>query len=265
MKRFLAPYIGHLAIGWRMAWQAKTNLFSTGLTYAVLLATFCGVYRIIPMHELGRPDLQWQHLLWYFAMAEIIIVSVQGNERDLARLIMDGQLISLAQRPGQILVMVLARSFGLILAKISVLMLMAMTLLPLVLHMAWPLSLLHTLCLLPTMICAAIIFLLLGYMTSMLEVFGPYSRPFGWILNKIIFTCGGLLFPILFYPPLVRHLVQFTPAPSIVFATGQFMLHPTGHDLIQMMMLQIFWLLLLLGLALLAQRKMLHHILTHGD
>jgi ABC-type uncharacterized transport system permease subunit len=109
------------------------------------------------------------------------------------------------------------------------------------------------------------LYLIIGYMTGMLEIFGPYSMPFSFVVGKFVFTFGGLFFPVSFFPEIVQKVVFMTPFPAVIFAPGHYMLHPDTHAIIFGFMQQILWLGILIGVALCAEQRLVKHVMQNGD
>lgn len=263
--KLLHSYIGNFVLGAKLAWNDRTDLFSTILIYAVLMIVFNAIYSVFPLHELGHPDLTLSHLLWYFAITEIIIVSVQGSERELGRLIAEGQITTLIQRPISLMGLTQTRMLGYVCVNAVVLILFALLMIP-VLTGSWlPVPVETIPLLLVSLLLGIAMFLTLGYTVGTIEIHGPYSRPVGWILNKILFTFGGLFFPVLFFPPLLQKITWLTPFPAIITVPGNFVLVQDMHTHLVGIGHQMLWLFVLLGVAKLAEYKMIQTVLTRGD
>ena len=261
----LQVYQASFKHGVRVCLSERSDLVSMILIYATLLVVFYHVFKIMPIEELGRHDLTRLHFFWYFMVTEIILVSVQGNDRELGRLVAEGQLTVLMQRPGRMLGLFLSRVYGTIFANAVLLSSFALLLVPLVTRMAMPMPWQFAPLFMLSVMMAMLIFLTIGYCVGMLEIFGPYSRSFSWISNKMIFTFGGLFFPVIFYPNWLQHLVHFTPAPAVLFAPGSFMLNPSGMGIATTLGEQALWLILCLAFAAAAEKKMIKRVLVHGD
>ena len=264
MKRFHA-YIGNFLLGARLAWNDRTDLFSTLLIYTTLMTVFNAIYSVFPLQELGHPDLTHGHLLWYFAITEIVIVSVQGSERELGRLIAEGQITTLIQRPLSLIGLTQTRMLGYVCVNAGVLILFALLTVPFLTGLAIPMPVEALPLLVLSILLGIILFLMLGYAVCTIEIFGPYSRPVGWILNKIIFTFGGLFFPVMFFPELLQKITWLTPFPAIITVLGNFVLVQDMHIHLIGIGHQLVWLLVLCGVAKLAEYKMIQTVLTRGD
>jgi ABC-2 type transport system permease protein len=260
MKAYLACFI----FGARQTWHDRVERLSNLLILALLAAIFHTVTEMMPLHELNVPGLTAAHMLWYFVMAEVVIVAAPGMA-SYGITIGEGKLGEQLQRPLQHTFMQFCLISGAHLMQSTILLAFSLIYLPLVLGVALPMSL----TLLPLLILAILLAIalttLLTLMVGTLEIKGPYSRPVGWVVGKFIFAMGGLFFPVSYFPEAVRAVVMATPFPAILFVPGQFMLPAANQHLLMGLGLQIFWLCVLGAAAFYTMHRMVRYALTRGD
>lgn len=265
----MKPYIAHFAHGWHTAWNNRSDLVTSIIMYIVLLAVFGSVFRIMPIHELGFATITAHHLMWYVAATELVIVASNGGHRDMGSLIAEGQLTIALRRPVHLVGMVFARVMGEAMLQACVLTIVAFIALQCVSGVAIPITLNQAIFYAPLFMVsftlAMSILMVLGFMVGFLEVYGPHSRSASWIVMKVVFTFGGLFFPILFFPKWLQTIVYLTPAPAILFIPAQFMLEPSLADIIKGLGLQVIWLVVLIGACAMVERRITRHVLTVGD
>jgi ABC-2 type transport system permease protein len=261
----LRPYITSFTIGWRSSLTARTDTTSMVVVYACLLIIMYTIFRIMPLHELGRPDISLQNMIWYFAIAEIVIVSMQGVHRHFGYMIADGELSIMIRRPCHMMFLLLARQMGSCIANHFILWAVALCGLWLIGHTPPPLHLAHIIPLFIAIFLGMLLYLTIGYIVCMSEIFGAYSTPFSFIVGKLTFTFGGLFFPVIFFPELVQKIAFLTPFPAIIFVPGQFMLYPTSSAIIFGLLTQIIWLAIMMILAFYAERRLVRYVMQHGD
>ncbi len=252
-------------LGITLAFTNRADQIGMVLVYLTLMLVFFGIFSVFPVDELGVPGLTRDHLWWYTAVTEVIVVGSQGAGMELSRIIGDGQITTHMQRPANMMASITARMLGLVLVNVMILSLTGWACLSLVSDIPCPVSMTELPVFLFSVMIGCSIFLTCGYMVSMLEVLGPYSRPTNWILSKVMFTAGGIFFPVLLFPEPVRSIANLTPFPSILAAPGNFALDIVTHDTVTSIAMQIVWLAALVGLAMLAERRMINHVLVTGD
>ena len=265
----LKPYLAHFCHGWHMALNNRSDISSVITIYMIVVAVFASVYRIMPVHELGYAEITAYHLMWYVAATELVIISANGNHRELGMMIADGQLTTMLRRPVHMVGMVYARVMGETAFYACVLACIALLALRCVGGVPFPMDVQTALIYMPlfavSFLLSMTILMVLGFMVGFLEVYGPYSRSASWIVMKIIFTFGGLFFPVLFFPDWLQTIVYLTPGPAILFVPGQFMLEPGWADIVSGLAIQILWLFILTCLCALIERRITRHVLTVGD
>lgn len=264
MKRFI-PYWASFWVGIRLTMGNHSDLLSAVIVYCTLLAVFHAIFAAFPMAELGNHGITAAHLLWYLAVTEIVVVSSQGNERELGGLIAEGQITSLMQRPRSMMGLLLARLMGNIIVCAGIFACIALVAVPAVTHTVPPIAIDRLPLFFVSVAMGTMIFILFGYTVSTIEILGPYSRPIGWIVNKMIMALGGLFFPVIFFPQILQKILAFTPFPAVISVPGNFMLLQDDAVIRHGLMQQIFWLIIMLFIAMTAQRRMIRHVMIKGD
>lgn len=250
--------------GWRQGFDNKAECVTALFMYIVLLLFFSAVYKMMPLHELGVPGLTWQHLFWYFAVAESMTVSSPGFVK-FGNRIAEGGLIEMMQRPQHIMPMFVLRQTGEHFCYAVFLLTFAAVTLPVFFGAVMPLTTAYVPFVLISIFMSVTMMETLCYIFGTIEVLGPYSRPLSWVLSKLIFALGGLFFPVSLFPPLIKNIVLMTPFPSIISVPGGMMLMADISQIMSGFMMQVFWLLVLVMVAAFAERKMLRHVMEYGD
>ena len=261
----LSAYIASFVFGATLSLTRRTDIVSKLVIFTTLIFIFYGIFKAMPVHELGNAAITSNHLLWYFAFTEIIVTSVQGNERELGRTVSEGQLTTLMQRPGSMMGLLLARVAGIVSMNMVVLFAYGITLMFFVTGELPPVQTNYIPLLVVSILLGASIFMLMGYAIGAFEILGPYSRPINWIINKLIFTFGGLFFPVIFFPKWLQQLVALTPCPSVIFAPGSFMLETEFSYQLWAVGQQIIWLGIMFMIARMSQNRMFNYVLVKGD
>lgn len=259
----LPAYTASFTSGFRQAMRDRADLLSTFLIYGVLLLIFNTVYAAMPLDELGVPGLTRHHLLWYFAITECIVCSEPGFP--FGEMIAQGKLTEMMQRPVNIFGMFIMRRLGVHVVYALALFVFACLALPLFFDAGITIDVSLLPCLAVSVFFGMILLNITVYMLGTVEVLGPYSRPLSWIVGKFIFAFGGLFFPVAFFPPLMQKIVSLTPFPSVISTPGTFMLMPDTTMIVKGMVMQMFWIALLIPLALLSERRMLRRVMDKGD
>lgn len=263
-RRISPAYSASFCMGARMILRDRSDLLSKLIIFAVLLLVFDKIFAIMPLERLNMAQITADRLLWYFVVTEIVTVGSQGLRRDFGRTIAAGQITTLMQRPGSMMLLTMTRLFGSYVAQMALLLIFACIVLPtLGLPTAMPWKYMPVL--LVMLALGGLITLLLGYMTGMFEIFGPYSQPVDWIMHKFVMAFGGLFFPVSLFPPLAQHIVMLTPFPAILFIPGNMMLDSSEAAILDGILLQIFWLVVLGTMAFSMEYRLVKRVMRQGD
>lgn len=262
--RNIKAYWCSLCMGVRVILLDRSDLLSKLVIFSVLLLVFDKIFAIMPLERLNMPQITSYRLLWYFVMTEIVTVGSQGLRRDFGRSIAAGQISTLMQRPGSMMLLNLARLFGSYLAQMSLLLGVVCIALP-ILGLPMPMSWVYMPLLVVMLALGGLITLLLGYMTGMFEIFGPYSQPIDWIAHKFVMAFGGLFFPVSLFPAFAQQIVMLTPFPAILFIPGNMMLDISGSTILDGLLRQLFWVFVLGMIALGMENRLVHRVMRIGD
>lgn len=260
----IKAYAASFGMGTRIILRDRSDLLSKLVIFSVLLLVFDKIFAIMPLERLNMPQITADCLLWYFVMTEIVTVGSQGLRRDFGRAIAAGQITSLMQRPGSMMLLTMARLFGSYLTQMALLLGFVCIALPL-LGLPMPMPWTYMPLLVVMLALGGLITLLLGYMTGIFEIFGPYSQPIDWIVHKFVMAFGGLFFPVSLFPAFAQEIVMLTPFPAILFIPGNMMLDVSGGAILGGLLRQLFWVAALMVIALGMENRLVHRVMRFGD
>lgn len=263
-KNSWLPYLASFRLGISEALRSRSDVLARMGVYAILLTIFNTIYHMMPMEKFGA-SMTPQKLLWYFAITEVVVTAAQGLRRGFGKKIAAGELTGLMQRPGSMRGMALTQFFATYTVFATLSLLLAVVALPLLADAPLPVPAVQIPWLLLSIALAGYVSLALGYLASLLEIFGPYSQPIDWIVSKFIMVFGGLFIPISFYPGWAEQIAMLTPFPAILFVPGSFMLGIDAVTIAERLSLQMFWAVLISYLTMLAEGRALRRVMAHGD
>lgn len=262
MPVFLRPYFALFMNGARQAMSDRLTIMGSLIIYATLLAIWLHIFKLIPMQDIGIPGITYHHFVWYFALTEAVIVSSPGLAK-FGLMIGEGRITEMMQRPISMAGMVMARLMGQQVAMGFV----TMVPVAVVLYFVTPIS--FDVALLPfwflSFILSAVLCQLFCYLVGMVEIFGPYSRPFSWIFGKFIFSFGGLFFPVMLFPEWLQTIVWMTPFPATIYVPASVVLKQDAVWMLQRIGIQMLWIAILSVVVLIAEHGMLRRVMRVGD
>ena len=256
-----AAFARAFSLGWRETWAMPGTLVGLILSFALILAMWASLFRLLPAAVLERLSVQSASLVWYLAVTEVVVFSVGYAYRDIQDEIKNGGVAAHLVRPLGYVYLVAAQELGRMAAKTAALALPAAVLafaltqevalkpaavLPLALSIAAGAGLLLA------------VQIAVGLSTAWLGT----ARPLFFIVQKLMFVLGGLVLPLDAYPRALAAVAWLTPFPAMLHAPASATLDPTGARTGELLALQAVWLAIAwVGVAALGkalERRLVH-------
>src|SRR5882757_1366370 len=101
-----------------------------------------------------------------------------------------------------------------------------------------------------SLVLTALLQFFLSYSMALLAFWVLEISTFIFILFAFEYLASGHLFPLDMLPPALQHVLAFTPFPSMLYAPiGIYMGKLAGNDIGTTLLTQLFWVLMMYGLA----------------
>lgn len=249
-------------LGWDQAREQRMRLLGQSVLYVIVLAIFWALWIATPMHELRGWTPTRESLLWYLAITEWIAFAPGAPYREVEAEITSGAIESALLRPLPHGLATLARWSGstaycmTVMAVVAVATAWLLTGHPPPHPRAAPLVVLSaTLSLLLILLCQ----LQIGYVAVWFGVSGPVF----WVWQKLVFVLGGLQFPLLLYPDLLRRVAESSPFAAMLFAPGSLVLDG-GAGFVSLIASQLLWLAILGAMTLAVSRAVTARLVRTG-
>jgi ABC-2 type transport system permease protein len=88
--------------------------------------------------------------------------------------------------------------------------------------------------------------------------------PFMWIYQKFVFILGGFLIPLDFYPNWLQSIAKALPFAYMIYGPSKLFVSPSFGLFINIISLQIVWILVLGSILLLAYRRGVAFLTVNG-
>jgi len=222
-------------------WQAAKNrnmLIGLGVFTITCLVIFSHLWQVAAIGHL-EPAL----LLWYIALNEWVLISIPDIHLDMQHELQSGSLAYSMVRPISYLLAKFSEGFA-----ILTLQLLFLGVVTFAFTYFWT-------NLLPFNFSESLLVLFLGLMAGSLGLIfqmlvGLSSfwlqdvTPFSWVWEKLLYVFGGLILPLLCYPPLMQQIASYTPFPAILGARSALALDFSLQALIDVALSLALWLVL---------------------
>jgi viologen exporter family transport system permease protein len=233
-------------LGWSEAREQRLSLLGTAGLYVLVLAIFWAIWGATPLHERQAAPSR-ASLLWYLAITEWIVFTAGARYREVERDVLSGAIESALLRPVSYGAATLARWSGgctyqaLVLLAVGVVTTWGLT------GSGPPHGVLAPLVVLSGALALVLVLLChlqIGYAAMWLRG----AAPVFWVWQKLLFVFGGLLIPLVLYPPLLRRAADASPFAAMLAAPASLMLDG-GANLAAVLAAQLAWLAVLGVLA----------------
>jgi len=206
--------------------------------------------------------LTLQDTLWYLMMAETIELGRPPLARTISENVKDGSIAYLLNKPYDFMLYQFSSAMGeTIFRAIMNAIFGGVTVWFLVGAPAHPLGIVIAL---PAIIGAWILHFCVNAMIGLLAFITEDVSAFTWIYQKLAFIFGGLLIPLDFYPQWLQTITKALPFSSTIYGPARLFVTPTLEFFLNVMGLQIVWIMIL-GLSLtLVYRRGLTQLTVNG-
>ena len=206
--------------------------------------------------------LTLQDTLWYLMMAETIELGRPQLARTISENIKDGSIAYLLNKPYDFMLYQLSNAMGeTIFRAILNAIFGGVTVWLLAGPPAHPSGFLIAL---PAVLGAWVLHFCVNAMIGLLAFAIEDVSAFTWIYQKLAFIFGGLLIPLDFYPPWLQTLSRALPFSSTVYGPARLFVSPTLELFVNVMLIQIGWIIVLGACLTLAYRRGLAQLTVNG-
>lgn len=193
--------------------------------------------------KIGAIDLQPDQLLWYIAFNEWVLISLPDVQEDIEEDLRSGRFAYLLPRPISYLWAIFVEGLGVLSAHLMVLGLVtfiftwiragnipfSVSTFPITVAIGWLAG------------CIGVIFkMLVGVSAFWIQ----QVEPFHWIWEKLLFTLGGLMLPLVVYPQWLQQIAHFTPFPAILGDRSALAIDFTWSNVFNITSILLFWAIL---------------------
>ncbi|MFZ4772964.1 MAG: ABC-2 family transporter protein [Chlamydiia bacterium] len=184
-------------------------LVGLGLFLLTCMLIFAHLWEIAAT-KLGATKLDPDHLLWYIALNQWVLISIPDVHDDMEEDLKSGKLAYLLPRPISYLGSIFCEGLGTIVVNFTLLGFVAL------LFSWWrteicPFDFFEFLIISGLGLFACIVGMLFQMIIGISAFWVREVTPCDWIWKKLLFAFGGLLLPLLAYPTWIQHIAYYTP------------------------------------------------------
>jgi ABC-2 type transport system permease protein len=206
--------------------------------------------------------LTLHNTLWYLMLAETIELARPPLARTIAENVKDGSIAYLLNKPYDFMLYQFSNSMGETVFRAAMNIVMGGAIVWWLVGSppdprGWPLALV-------AIVGAWILHFCVNAIIGLAAFIVEDVAPFVWIYQKLAFIFGGLLIPLDFYPQWLRTLSSLMPFSSMIYGPAHLLVKPGLSSFVEILGLQLLWIVVLGLLLTLAYRRGLAHLTVNG-
>ena len=218
---FLAKYAAFARIAASQARRERADIYGRIVFFAVILGVFSSLWRAVA--EAGMPiAAEPRALVWYLAATEWILLSAPPIHLEIQEAIRRGDHIYRLAHPASFVMAEFATGLGLLVLRAPVLAVAAFCCA--FVFTGWVPPFTAFAIFIPLGLTASVLLTALHVPLGLLAFWLHDATPVFWVWQKLLFVLGGLMLPLELYPPLVQHVADVTPFPSLLAGPASFMM-----------------------------------------
>ncbi len=246
----------------RQTMSARGELVGRALFFGVLLLVFSRLWLV--MAEEGRlGGVAAANFLWYLALTEWVVLATPMIYLTIEEDVKRGDLAYSLARPVSYLRAKFAEGLGELAVRCVSLGVLGFGL-------AWlfigrlpdqPLALLWAL---PTGALAMVLLMQIQIAIGLCAFWIHEAAPVYWIVQKLNFVFGGLLFPLTFYPDWLRAISEATPFAAAVYGCGKLSFGTTTSAALTTLLWLVVWNVVNAGFVSVVYGRGVRAVEVHG-
>lgn len=241
------------------------SFLTKNLFLAFIIFVFLMLWKNIYSQKSGDiGGLSLNQMIWYLIFTEIIVLSRTNIHSDINNDIKNGNIAYLLNKPYNYILYCFSTSIG-----EMVIRLLANGIIGVLVGFLYVGSLktfsIYTLPFLMLSMFLGSIINLLIYITLALSSFWLEENAcFFWIYSKLVFTLGGMLIPLEFFPSWLKSICNYLPFAYVTYAPAKLGVDFSFSSFITTITIQLMYLLFFFLLALTVYRKGAKNLNVNG-
>ena len=207
-------------------------------------------------------SLSLRDVMWYLMLAETIELGRPPLARTISENVKDGSIAYLLNKPYDFLLYQLSTTMGeTIFRAVMNALFGGAVVWWLVGAPEHPEGLLIAL---PAILGAWVLHFCVTVMIGLSAFFVEDVSAFTWIYQKLAFLFGGMIVPLDFYPGWLQVIARALPFSSVTYGPARLFVTPTLELFINVMLIQIVWIVILSLLLTFAYRRGVAYLTVNG-
>ena len=265
MTKKTAKYFAILAITYREALTYFAQVIARLLTMLFRLWIFHQLYtttfKVINQTEVS--GLTVTLVLWLLMITQVIQTSDSRVAEDISNEVKTGQLAYTLGRPYSYLLFHYFRYWGKVLPKLGLNLLVGIPVTFLLVG-GIKVSLAAILGGSLLLFLGSTLNFLVYFVIGTLAFWFEETEPFRWIYQKMVLALGGSILPPALFPETLKRVAHLLPFAQVSYAPSRILISFDNNLFWTFLLVQVFWLILLIGLARKLLARGTRRVTIHG-
>lgn len=257
----LSKYRAVFVIAFKQAWNNKANLSGLLFFLFILLFIYNRLWVVIGVQE-NANGLNATYI-WYLLLAEIIILSGPKMERIMFEDIKSGNMAYYVNKPISFFLMRYIEGIGNMTVSFLIMGTFG-TIVTLLLTGQPPFEWRHFPFIIIMCYLSSAINLLFYTGVGLCSLWLESIRTLGMAIERMAFIFGGAIFPLSIYPRWFVEIAQWTPFYSVYYLSIKLVYDFSWANLAQAVLLNTFWITLIVGFIVFAYGKLIKKVDVYG-
>lgn len=211
---------------------------------AIILFIFIQLWGVIYSGKTLIEGYTFAMVIWYLVLTESIVTSSSKIHDQMSAQIVDGSVAYTLNKPISFILFMLFNGLGNSVVRFVITLIVG-SLTTLLLVGGFEFQIMSIPFLLIVIMLAIIIINLFSVLIGLFAFWTEQIRAIDFIYQKLVFTIGGMLIPLQFFPLWVQNFSIYLPFSFIAYHPARFFVNYNSGDFGFIFFMQIFWIILL--------------------
>lgn len=246
----MRPFLAAARLGASRAAHERASLIGQVLIMLTLQISYAAVYHALPRPVLDSLGLNPALMLWYFTVAETLLIASFLPFKQVQQDIRSGMVEIHLLRPVSYGGLFMAEAMGAYAARVVLLLVPCWGAAWFLADGVWPWDGQSLALVFPSLLMAGWIMNAGHFLVGCSTLWTGQAEPIFWLWQKCAFLLGALLWPLAFFPDWLARFAWMTPFPAMLATPAHMALPGMKHAWIGGLAHQVFWSILAFGVVM---------------
>lgn len=205
-----------------------------------------------------------ESMIWYLLVTETIALSGSRYYAEISRDVKTGNVAYMLNKPYNYVIYQFANQFAKVLLNLVKHGILAVIIGLLYVGPLLGFKLISLPMIIMAVLLGSAIDFFINFALALTAFWVEENMPFRWIYQKLVFVLGGMLLPIDMFPGMVKDIARWLPFSYVTYAPAKLAVDFSVGNFLSVFAIQIVYLLIAIGVALLVFKKGMKGVSVNG-